>query len=283
MKTFNCRSILCTPILLNAKHNLDYDGLLFDLEDSISINNKEEARRLLPNCIKATRENNTKTIYARVNSIRCRLGILDLMEILSSGIAPDIIILPKVETIEEIMCAYQMLIHDFPNTKIQVVIETAKGLSAIGYILNKVKFIHGLIFGAADFSADIGSDLNWDSLSLYRAELVKIGRINNLQVIDSPCFDYQNHERLKKEIILGYQLGFTGKVAIHPSQIPFINDGYLPTKEDINESHLIIEAANKQSTQIFKLNGRMIGPPIVKRAKRLIEKYQTYTVNKGSI
>lgn len=274
------RSILCTPVFMAStllNKVADYDGLLFDLEDSIPIGEKQKARSLLHKCIEIGRAiSMNKNIYVRINSIKSKEGILDLTSIFSSEIAPDIIQLPKVETADEVIMAQQMLMHNFPDIKIQVIIETAQGLASIGSILEKTKCIHGLIFGAADFSLDIGTDLKWESLLLYRSELVKIARIHGVQVIDSPYFDYQDDKGLKEEVSFGYQLGFHGKMAIHPKQILAINHGYLPSQQKINLAFQIIEEAKKQKEQIFQLHGKMIGPPIVESAKKIVSAYQNY-------
>jgi (S)-citramalyl-CoA lyase len=282
--TINCRSILCSPILKEVdfvQANFDSDAILFDLEDSIPLDKKEHARQQLASKLKLARSLPYKPkVFIRINSVRSKDGIVDLLALLASQFGPDIIHLPKVETKEEIDLVHQLILHYFPDTKLQVIIETAKGLSAITDILKSLHYIHGLVFGAADFAADIGTDISWSSLQSYRIELVKIAKLNNLTVIDSPYFDYLDEPGLIKEIALSYDLGFDGKIAIHPCQIGAINKGFLPTLEEVLEALEILEEASKQSQPIFRFKGRMIGPPMLNCARRVVSSYNYFNPGK---
>lgn len=281
-----CRSILCTPILMDVDFSnapIESDVVLFDLEDSIPQDKKEAARQLIPHKLHSARKHPSRPkVFLRVNSIRTKDGISDLLSLLSGGVGPDVIHLPKVETKEEIDVMNHIISHHFPLTRLQLIIETAKGLATIGDILkSRAHCVNGLVFGAADFSSDIGSSMNWEALEIYRVELVKAGKLNNLQVIDSPYFDYQDLDGLKKEAQDSYELGFTGKLAIHPSQVHIINAGFLPSMEDVLDSFAILEEASKQSSPIFSYKGRMIGPPILNCARRVIETYNSYRMEQG--
>jgi citrate lyase beta subunit len=104
--------------------------------------------------------------------------------------------------------------------------------------------------------------------------------MHRLHVIDSPYFDCSDIYGLRQEAALSAKMGFTGKMAIHPSQIVEINDAFLPTKEKIDWARQIVIEANKQTSAIFKIDGKMIGPPIVEGAKRLIEYYNSFFATK---
>lgn len=279
-ETLNCRSILCTPITRELRidgASVACDALVLDLEDSIAATEKSAARRLLGVRIEAARQiSNKPKIIVRINSVRTKEGVEDLIALAGCSAGPDGIHIPKVESLGEVQFVQQFLKHYFANIRLQVIVETARGLSEIPAILRELPYINGVVFGAADFASDIGTNLNWESLKMYRADLIKAAKLNNVHVIDAPFFDYHDAPGLSGEVAKSYDLGFSGKIAIHPSQVATINEGFSPKLSDFLESMEIVNAAMAEGSPIFRFKGRMIGPPIVNCARRVIGTYRQF-------
>lgn len=279
-ETLNCRSILCTPItkeMTFETSSLSCDAIVLDLEDSIPLAEKEKARNLLDLRLQQARQIPSRPkVIVRINSVNGKNGIQDLVALVAAKAAPDAIHIPKAENREEVQFVHHFLRHYCPSIRLQLIIETAKGLNGLSALVKDAPYINGLVFGAADFAADIRSNLNWDSLKIYRLELIKIAKLNNLHVIDAPYFDFRDLEALKGEVAKSYDLGFSGKIAIHPIQVEPINGGFLPNLNDFLESLEIVDESKKHESSIFTYKGRMIGPPIVNCARRVIGTYRQF-------
>jgi (S)-citramalyl-CoA lyase len=276
----NCRSLLCTPITMKVdfeNFKVPCDGIILDLEDSIPPERKQEARSLLKSkIVQAEKIPGRPKIFLRLNSVKTRDGIQDLIALLDCEIGPDAIQLPKIESADEVRFVTQFLKNYFPQMQLQLIIETGRGLSEGSKILGGASQLNGLIFGAADFSSSIGVRLNWRNLEIYRAEIIKLAKLNNLTVIDSPFFDIENLDGLQDEVAKSFDLGFSGKVAIHPGQVQIINNGFLPSRNEYLESQEIINEASRVGAVVFKFKGRMIGPPIVNWARKVVKAYQQF-------
>lgn len=270
------KSILCIPALKEIKSNLitenSPDAILLDLEDSVPWHEKEKARAILKQKVEQIKElNSNRCMLCRINSIKTDEGFKDLFEIYKSGIKFDLIHIPKIETLDEL----RMLNHFKSTYKmqfgIQIIIESAKGLIEMNRILSEFPEIDGVVFGAADFSLDVNLDILWDSLLIYRQEFVKYGRLHRVQVVDSPFFDFNDNIGLRRECDLSLKLGFTGKMAIHPCQIDTINSSFRPSDDKLQIAKRIVQEAKHSSSAIINIDGKMIGPPMIQAAMRLLD------------
>lgn len=268
-----CRSLLMTSALHSRRyrgaeeHGADIGTL--DLEDAVPPELKEEARRLALPFLASASVRFTRAL--RVNSLRSEDGLRDLLAILETGARPDILFFPKVESAEELAIADQVLAGRLPATRFLATIETAAGLCAVEEIAAApTRRMWGLIFGAADYSASIGSSLAWKPLAYTRSRIVNAASRSGLAAIDAPCFDLSDPARLRKETGLARQMGFAGKAAIHPEQIEAINAGFTPTVEALARAREILAESESRGGEICVVEGEMIGPPGVHAARRLL-------------
>jgi (S)-citramalyl-CoA lyase len=272
-------SILCRSLLMTcALHPHQYgrarecgaDIGTVDLEDGVPPALKEPARRLaLPILAGESREGFSRAL--RINGLRTEDGLRDLLAVLESGARPDILFLPKVESAEELMIVDQVLAGRLPGTVFLATIETAAGLAAVEEIAAApTPRMWGLIFGAADYSSDLGTTMDWEPLLHVRARLQLAASRSGLRAIDAPCFNVRDHEALVWEIEQVRRMGFAGKAAIHPEQVEPINRGLTPDAATVARAREILAASARSGGEICVVRGEMIGPPGVRAARRLL-------------
>jgi (S)-citramalyl-CoA lyase len=273
------RTILCRSLLMTcALHTRRYDGArehgadigAIDLEDGVPPARKEAARRLaLPLLATETREGFSRAL--RINSVRTEDGLRDLLAVLESGARPDILFLPKVESPEELVIVDQVLAGRLPSMVLLATIETAAGLTEVDAIAAApVPRLWGLIFGAADFSADLGAALAWEPLLPARSRIQLAAARSGLRAIDAPCFEVHDRAALSLEIDRSRRMGFAGKAAIHPGQVEAINRGFTPGDAEVVRAREILAASERSHGEICVVRGEMIGPPGVRAARRLL-------------
>ncbi|MCB0405452.1 MAG: CoA ester lyase [Bdellovibrionales bacterium] len=272
------RSSLVTPALhvqFVKALEVGADAAITDLEDSIPLDKKDEARRraFAPHRMPKL----ALTRCLRINSPTTAHGIKDLAALLEANDAPDVIHIPKVEAPEHVQMVESALATKHPNIRYFAIIETAKGLSRALEIAQASKKLDALIFGAGDFARDINVNIVWGNLAFARHAIVLAAAGAGIGAIDSPCFEIHNHRKLAEECHMARQMGFSGKIAIHPNQVETINQSFGPDKLSIEHARAIVEKSRQTDASIFVVNGQMIGPPIVHQAREMLNHYADIT------
>lgn len=270
------------PAIINSGGIYDSDVLVFDLEDSISIDEKDSARCLVKHAIlnRTSLYDSAAEIMVRVNHISTPFGMADLQEIVCAG--PDSIRIPKIETAAELIRIHEVIEklemqHGIMH-KIQTVaiIETLLGLRNIEDIIKAGQGrLTGITLGAEDYTRDMGTDRSrgGEELLYAREKLVFMAKLYGIDAIDTVYSDVNDLEGLEHETRFIKSLGFTGKSAIHPSQISLINSVFTPTAAEIENSFEIIQAAEEAKSKglgVVSRHGRMIDLPVIKKAERIV-------------
>lgn len=269
-----CRSMLMTCALSPQQYGkageVGADIGTLDLEDSVPACSKEEARRLALPFFTGRRGSGGWLRTLRINSLRTADGLRDILALLDSGARPDALLVPKVSSAEEVLLLEELLGPALSATVFLVVIETAAGLCAVEEIASASPRVRALVFGGADFSADVGTTMSWDHLLYARSRLLVAAARAGIATIDSPCFDVRDPAALCSDVRRGQALGFLGKAAVHPGQVAAINQGFTPSPEAVSRACQILELTERRGGQIAVLDGEMIGPPAVLGARRLL-------------
>jgi citrate lyase subunit beta/citryl-CoA lyase len=266
--------------MINSAVVLHSDSIVFDLEDAIPLEEKDSARILLREAFKSLDFIREKNILIRVNNPSTAYFDEDIKEIVPLGDYP--LVIPKVdlsnmsivnEKLERIESEYK-LNYQVP---IAPLIETAFGVEYINQILKSSERIIAVFWGAEDFTADMGIARTPEGSELWysRSKLTIAAHIAGVEVIDTPFTDIKNLAGLRKDAAVAKQLGFTGKAAIHPSQIDVINEVFSPSQEEIEYSLRVVKAfteGKKEGKGVVLENGRMIDEPVVTRAKLILKK-----------
>ncbi len=263
------------------------DVLLVDLEDSVSLDNKIEARRITAAYLADNLENpDAPTIFVRINSFDSNMLEDDLKAIMVAK--PHGILLPKAEHGKDVaLLDARLRVYEAENnisdgkTRIAAIItETALGTLNAGTYGDRSQRLSALTWGAEDLSADIGSLEKRDANGNYRAVFQHARTVTLLGAvaagvapIDTVYTDFRNMEGLREECEESAIDGFTGKMAIHPAQVEIINRAFTPSDEAIERAKTIVEAFQAAGNPgVIGLNGEMLDRPHLKRAQLLLSR-----------
>jgi len=253
------------------------DGLILDLEDSVSPRVKDDARIMVRNALCRTDFKGAERMV-RIN--QGKLGLEDLEEILPQQV--DLILIPKVETSEQIKlidAKVDEILKANPNTRdvfYMPIIESALGVINSYSIATASQRTVALAIGLEDYTADLGVQRSVDDHESFyaRSMLVNAARAAGLQPIDTVFSDVSDMDALLASVQEAKSLGFDGKGCIHPRQIRVIHEGFAPTESEIRKATRIVlafESAEKKGHSVVSLGNKMIDPPVVKRALHTVK------------
>ncbi len=267
----DCRSMIVTPALDRERflraQDCGADISLMDLEDSVPPELKDHAR----GCYLSLRPEQLRGVLGlRVNSPRTAEGLRDMVAVLDARAEPDVIVLPKVESGEEVVIIDEALTSAGKSARLWAIIEGAAGVDNAESIADSCGRLIALSFGAADLSAQIGVPLAWDPLVYARSRVVFAARGRGIEAIDAPTFNLDDPDELAQDARRSAALGFTGKVAIHPRQVPAINAAYSPTPDEVAWARRVEATYSDHGAGIFTVDGAMIGPPFVRKARSIL-------------
>lgn len=256
------------------------DSLMFDLEDSVAVSEKDAARFLVYNAIKTIDYDDTE-IVVRINSLDSPFGREDIEAVVRAG--ADVIRLPKTESKEDILAvedaiyqAERKIGREIGSTKMMAAIEGAAGIVNAYSIAASSKRLIGIALGAEDYVTSLKTRRYPDGMELMgaRSQIVIAARAAGIYALDTVYSDVDNEEGFRKEVQLIKQLGFDGKSVINPKQIKPVNEIFAPTPQEIRKSKDICRVARdaiKKGIGVISLNGRMIDKPIIERAERTLQ------------
>ena len=268
------------PGMLSDTYIYGSDSIMFDLEDSVSIAEKDAARFLVCEAIK-TINYGEKEIVVRINDPRQKLGIDDLEAIVPLNKAT--IRLPKTETAEDILYCIEEINRieqesslTVGSTLIIAAIESAKGVLNAEKIANSSKRLVAIALGAEDYVTNMKTNRSAQGTELLfaRSMILHAARSVGIDAIDTVYSDIDNEEGLIAETKHIKMLGFDGKSVINPRQINVVHDIFTPSEKEIEYAISIMEAiesAHAKGSGVISLNGKMIDKPIVERAKYTLE------------
>ncbi len=252
--------------------SLGVDSIIMDLEDGVALNRKAEARETIATALSDLNFGRSERLV-RINPIGSGLQRDDLEAVLPYQ--PDGIVIPKVERADQVQWVSKQ-IHD-EHTRLLVLIESARAIVNLKEIAAADPRIDALIFGSEDFASDIGATRTREGqeISYARNAVVIHAAAFGLQPIDTLVTDFNDEARLIEDCRLGVQLGFVGKLAIHPKQVNVIQAAYTPSDAEIDRARKLIEAHDRHQaggSGAFAIDGQMIDMPIVRAAEQVLAK-----------
>jgi citrate lyase subunit beta / citryl-CoA lyase len=265
--------------LLNKGLGLEIDGLILDLEDSVSPEGKTSAREAVIKALKNS-DFGGKEKVVRVNAFSSDFGPEDIEKVVQGR--PDTLLVPKVNTGEDIL-TYDRLISETEQKSglssggigLIALIETPLGIVNIDAIAVAAPRLQGLLFGAADFTRETGGRITEDRQELYYPlmRILLAARIAGLDALDTPYFDINDLEGLERHARQAKNMGYDGKALIHPAQVEIVNRIFTPTQEEIKDAHRVIEAfhsAGAVGKGVVQLDGKLIENVHVAMAERVL-------------
>jgi len=254
------------------------DAIILDLEDSVHSAEKDAARILVRNALRAV-DFGAAERMVRINQLP--LGLADLDEVAPE--APDVILIPKVENADPVVeverKASEILSRHKINRDIWLmpIVESALGIENAFAIATASKQIVALTIGLEDYTADLGVvKTSAGHESLYaRMRVVNAAHAASVQAIDSVYSDVADLDGLRRWGQASRALGFEGMGCIHPLQIATIHEAFAPSQAEIEKALNIVaayEEAQRRGLGVVSLGSKMIDPPVVQRALRLVER-----------
>lgn len=268
------------PGMMRDAHIYGSDALMFDLEDSVSLNEKDAARLLVYNALKTINYGSCELVV-RVNPLSTPYGRQDIEAMVRAG--AQVIRLPKTETAQDIYDTEAEIERvereagiPVGTTRMMAAIEGALGVVNAYSIATASKRLIGIALGAEDYCANLKTNRSPEGSELFlaRATIVVAARAAGIDALDTVYSDVNNEEQLIKETELIKQLGFDGKSIINPRQIAPIHKVFTPTEKEIEKALRIkaaIREAEAKGSGVISLNGKMVDRPIVIRAERTLE------------
>lgn len=254
------------------------DSIMFDLEDSVSLKEKDTSRALVHFALKTFDYSNVETVV-RVNGLDT-CGALDIEAVVTAGV--DVIRLPKTETAQDIIDVEAEIERvereygiEVGRTRMMAAIESAEGVLNAREIAKASNRLIGIALGAEDYVTNMKTRRYPDGQELFfaRSMILHVARAAGIAALDTVYSDVNNTEGFQNEVRLIKQLGFDGKSVINPRQIPLANEIYTPTEKEIENAKQVkwaIREAESKGSGVIALNGKMIDKPIVERAERVI-------------
>ena len=252
------------------------DAIILDLEDSVHQSEKDAARILVRNALRAVDFGSCERMV-RINQLP--LGLEDLAEIIPE--APDLILMPKAEHPGQVTQVDHMIgelkIRHQINRPIWLmpILESGLGIENAAEIAAASENVAALTIGLEDYTADLGvAKTSEGRESLYaRTRLVNAARAAGVQAIDSAFGDVADMDGLKRWGENARALGFEGMGCVHPAQIPVIHSAFAPSQAEIERAQKIVTAfedAQQRGLGVVSLGSKMIDPPVVQRAVKLV-------------
>lgn len=282
------RSFLYVPAY-NEKYVLsalqsEADVVILDLEDSVPFSQKEQARENLIKAI-AESENFNGHIIVRLNSLEAQEQVLEDLKFIDIH-SVDGFMLPKVNNVKDLVMYERLIDQQFGENDLYFIplIETALVMLHLKEIAQFTR-VKGLAFGGEDYITDLHGK-HGKSKTIFefaRAQIVIAARAFNKIAIDTPFLALDDHVGFMNAIENANELGFDGKQCIHPSQLQRLNQALTPNEEEYKQSLKIvskIDEAEEHGKGVVIFNGKMIGPPMVKRAQNVIKLYESIQMKK---
>jgi len=277
--------------MLTKSLRLPADALVLDLEDAVTPDRKDAARAVVSNWLHDVDFGRQERIV-RMNPLDTPWGLADLRATMRSP--PDAYLVPKVRTladieqIDRVLGALEAEYGHAPGAVklILVSTETPQGVLNLP-TFTQCRRVTALSWGAEDLSAAIGARRNRDERGDYldvfkycRIQTLLCATAGDVQPLDTVYVDIKNVDGLRRECREGAWMGFTGKITIHPDQVPIVNEIFTPSPDEVAEARELIaafEEAQRDGRMAFSFRGQMVDVPHLTRARTIVARAEAAT------
>ncbi|MFQ3294236.1 MAG: citrate lyase subunit beta/citryl-CoA lyase [Halobacteriales archaeon] len=257
------------PELMRKAADGEADVIVFDLEDAVAPADKERARESVRSVLRDIQFE--RRLCVRVNPVGA--GAATDLDAVLSATHPDSVMLPKTGSAEDVAALAQLLDGHGADLPVLSLVESAAGVLSADEIA-AAEPTDALLFGAEDLAADLGATRTSEGTEvLYaRQRVVLAASAAGVDAIDTVYTDYGDLDGLREATDRAVQFGYDGKMAIHPDQVPVINDAFTPRDEEVEWAKRVVAAATETDAGVFELDGEMIDAPLVTQAERVLER-----------
>ena len=265
--------------MIKKASTLDVDVLIYDLEDSVPLGEKETARQLVAAALQPARGRSLR--YVRVPADDSGLGDY-LRAVVRPGL--DGLVVPKVQSPVDVQRLDASLAErelatgrEVGSIRLLATIESARGLLAAPAVAGACSRLMGLFFGAEDFALDLGipdvGEGSTDQMLYARSAIAIAAASCQLAAIDRVVTEFRSTRRLAVDARRARQLGFRGKAVIHPCQIECVHDVFSPSVDEVEKARQVInafETAVRDGMGSTQVDGTMVDLPVVQKARRIV-------------
>jgi citrate lyase beta subunit len=235
------------------------DLVTIDLEDAVGPADKNAARDA------ALAAMGPINLGIRINGLRTRQGLADLVAIAAAEAAPPFIMVPMVESIAEIEIVHSVL----PGVALLPLIETVKGLRNADAIA-AASGIGGVMLGGADIAGELGVAMSWDALFAARVQIAMACASAKVPSIDAPWLDLDNLDGLAADVARVKALGLAAKSLVHPKHVEVVHRVMRPTSQEVAEAREAESAYAAAGESAVRFNGKMLEAPVMARYRRIL-------------
>ena len=267
------------PSMITDAHIYGPDSVMIDLEDATSVTQKDAARFLVSEALKAIDYKTTERVV-RINGLDTPFGVDDIRAVVKAGV--DVIRLPKTDTPDDIIAVDKLItevekeIGREGQTLMMAAIESARGVLNAKEIALASPRMMGIALGAEDYVTNLKTSRSKHGWELYyaREAIVLAARNAGIYCFDTVYSDVNNMEGFKQEVQFIKDLGFDGKSCIHPKQVRAVHEIYTPTPKEIEKALRVINGAKEAEAKgsgVISVDGKMVDAPIIARTYRVLE------------
>ena len=266
------------PGMLISADILGADSVIYDLEDAVSLDEKDSARTLVRNALSFLKFTHSE-ITVRINPIDSPYWEKDLEAIIP--VLPDGIVIPKasvdaVHSVEQKINEIKKANNITKNFSFLMLVESARGIMDVNSIAKASSLIQGLLLGGEDYSVDMGIQRTRLSkeLEYARFSLTTAAHAYGLDSLDTPFTDVEDFEGLRLDTAFSKSIGFSGRLVINPRQVEEIHKIFSPSSAEIERAEAILQAAEEAKQKglgVFSFKGKMVDLPVIKRAQALYD------------
>ncbi len=270
------RSVLFSPgdqpDLLRKAPDSGADVVVFDLEDAVAPTAKDEARAAVSTELGEL--DAACEVCVRVNAGSESAD--DVAALAESERNPDSVMLPKTTSGADVDALADRLTDHGLDTEILALVESARGVLNAEEIAEATP-TDALLFGAEDLAADLGATRTTEGTEVLfaRQRVVTAGSAAGVDVIDTLWTDFEDTDGLRADTERGIEMGYDGKMAIHPGQVSVINEAFTPGDDRIDWAERVLDARDEAAASgrgVFAVDGEMIDAPLIAQAERVIER-----------
>jgi len=246
------------------------DAVCIDLEDAVAPDAKDEGRRQAIDFLGKVEARLRVELILRINDVDSDVGRLDVEALWASGARPDAVMVPKVRAPDQVRQVGEWLTRgQRPPLPLILLVETVQALACVED-LARAPYVSALLFGAVDLSAEMGCAIDWDALLYARSRVVHAAALGAIDAIDVPNLDVADPDGLARECQRVARLGFRGKAAIHPTQVPIIQAAFSPSSAEIERARKIVAAYERNRGGVLLVDGKLVEKPVIASAQRTL-------------
>lgn len=266
------------PGMLQNANLFNADGVIFDLEDAVGLDEKDSARFLVQNYLNSFAIENIE-IIVRINGLDTDFYLEDIDAIVGKKL--DAIMVPKahvydLQKLDTILTDYETKLKLTKKIALIPIIELAESLIEVEQIAHLPR-VNGILLGAEDLTKDMEVERTPEGEEIFyaRCKIAVACKAYKLDAIDTPFTNTNDEDGLLKDAQKALALGMNAKACIHPNQIVTVNEVFSPSPKAIEYALRVVETS-KNNVGVFSLDGKMIDKPIIERSAKVIEKAKKF-------